>query len=131
MSLYFADFALKLLDYLFSFQWLNFQSVKPARRAKLQLHNLFQSLDGTIVCTLAYRDESFGINDFSRHSFSHPFNAVLVHTRVLICFGDRVHLKGRLFPSAKLQQFSFPLHLTVTLVCEGSRRAFRSVSSLL
>jgi hypothetical protein len=30
MSLHFADFALELLDYFFSFQWLNFQSVKPA-----------------------------------------------------------------------------------------------------
>jgi len=72
ISLYFADFALELLDYFFSFQRLKFQRVKPARRAKLQLHNLFQSLDGTVVCVLAYRDESVDINNFSRHSFFTP-----------------------------------------------------------
>ena len=72
MSLYFANLALELLDYFFSFQWLKFQRVKPARRAKLQLHNFFQSLDGTVMCMFAYRDESVDINNFSRHSFFSP-----------------------------------------------------------
>ena len=88
MRLYFADFALQLLDYFFSFQWFNLHSVEFAGRSKLQLHRIFHSLDQTVFSTFAGRHEFLGVNDFSRHVFT-TFSAILVTMHVIICFGGR------------------------------------------
>jgi hypothetical protein len=87
-SSYFADFALQLLDYFFSFQWFNLHSVEFAGRSKLQLHRIFHSLDQTVFSTFAGRHEFLGVNDFSRHVFT-TFSAILVTMHVIICFGGR------------------------------------------
>jgi hypothetical protein len=71
MRLYFADFALQLLDYFFSFQWFNLQGIELAGRSELQLHGILHSLDQTVFSTFAGRHEFLSVNNFSGHVFTY------------------------------------------------------------
>jgi len=88
---HFANFALQLLDYFFSFQWFNFQSVEHTGCSELQLNMILHSFDQTVFSTCAGRHEFLMVNDFSRQVITSTFSAILVTVHVIICFGNKKH----------------------------------------